>query len=74
MREVGPHIACADYWPHGIPEDRLAAYKAMLAANQITRPRVTVSASAGSVLVEYMSAVPHEWIRQEMRRMVEEGA
>lgn len=73
MTTVHPAIRCSDYWPHGIPKDKLRAYKAMIDAGQITKPTVTVNRSAGSVSVDYFATVPQEWIRQEMARISNES-
>lgn len=72
MTTVPPEIPCTDYWPHGIPKTKLAAYQAMLTAGQITKPHVIVNKSTGSMIVSYASTVPQEWIRQEMGRLAGE--
>jgi hypothetical protein len=64
-----PEIHCVDYWPDGIPPHALSAYKTMIDAGQITRRTVTVNRARGSVMVDYLSTIPHEWIRQEMARL-----
>ena len=57
-----------------IPPAYLAAYRAMIAAGQIKKHHVLYNRSAGTTTVEYYSAVPHDWIRQEMKRLIEEAA
>lgn len=69
-----PDIRCMDYWPHGIPKNKLRAYKVMLDAGQITKPHVLINQKTGSMNVSYASTIPHEWIRQEMGRIAEEGS
>lgn len=69
MTKAEPEIRCRDYWPAGIPPHALAAYKAMIDTGQIIKRHVTVNRKAGSVLVDYLSTIPHEWIRQEMARI-----
>lgn len=71
MSEAMAEITCVDYWPHGISRERLGAYKAMMDAGQITDQRAVMNKSTGSVLVQYRSTVPQEWIRQEMARIAE---
>ena len=71
MTEARPEISCSDYWPEGIPQYKLAVYEAMIRAGQITKPRCIVSRSAGSCLVTYMSAIPHEWLLQEMQQLAD---
>jgi len=73
MTEVSPDIHCVDFWPGGIPPEKLTAYKRMIDAGQIVRNTAVVNRSTGAVLVEYLSTVPHDWIRQEMGRMSRQG-
>lgn len=71
--EVKPFIKCQDYWPTRIPEKHLAAYNAMIQDGQIRKHHVIYSKATGSTLVEYYSTVPHEWILEEMGKLVREG-
>ena len=73
MTTVEPEIRCSDYWPRGIPKDKLRAYDAMIRAGQITKPHVVVNQATGSMAVTYSSTIPHEWIRQEMGRLATDG-
>lgn len=66
LTTVKPEIPCIDYWPRGIPSTKLAAYRAMIDAGQITRPRCVVQKATGSCAVSYASTIPHDWLRQEM--------
>ena len=67
MIEIVPDIHCIDYWPQGIPDDKLQTYKAMIDAGMITRRTAIVNQRMGSVAVDYMSKIPHDWILREMR-------
>lgn len=71
MTETTPEIHCVDYWPNGLREPQISAYKAMIAAGQITKRTAVASRSTGAVIIEYLSTVPQEWIREEMRRISE---
>lgn len=69
MIKATPDIHCVDYWPDGIPPAKLHAYKAMIEAGQITRRTAILNKITGSVIVDYYSTIPHEWIRQEMAKI-----
>lgn len=71
MTEAKPEIRCVDYWPEGIPRNKLLAYKLMIDAGQITKPHATGSRSTGAVAVQYLSTIPHEWMRQELAKLAE---
>ncbi len=68
MTEVKPFIKCVDFWPEGIPPDRLAIYKQLIAEGQIMKHHVLVNKRTHATTVEYYSTIPHEWIRQEMAK------
>jgi len=72
MEPVRPFLKCVDYWPGKIPPLHLAAYKAMISKGQILKQHVIYNRATGSTTVEYYSTVPHEWIRQEMKKIVKE--
>lgn len=72
MTKADPEIHCVDFWPFGIPPRQLSGYKAMINTGQITKRTAVVNKSTGAVLVEYLSTVPHEWIKQEMGKMAQE--
>lgn len=72
MTEVKPFIKCVDYWPQKIPPTHLAAYKAMISEGQILKHHVIYNRGTGSTTVEYSSTVPHEWILEEMGKLVRE--
>ena len=67
MEKIKPLIRCVDHWPCQIPDDKLAIYKAMIAEEQITKPRVIYNRLSGSTTVEYYSIAPHEWILEQMK-------
>ena len=68
MTEVKPFIRCVDYWPGGIPKEKLAVYKDMIAEGQIRKHHVIVNMRTRAAAVEYYAIAPHEWIREEMRK------
>lgn len=70
MTEAEPHVLCIDYWPHGISNEKRAAYDAMIRAGQITKPRLIHNPLTDAVTAEYLCTVPHEWILDELRHLV----
>ena len=68
MTEVKPFIKCIDYWPNHIPDEKLAAYKQLIAEGQIRKHHVIYNRRTGSTTVEYYAIAPHEWILEEMKR------
>ena len=72
MEQVKPFIKCVDYWPGKIPPPHLAAYKAMIGEGQILKHHVIYNRTTGSTTVEYSSTVPHEWILEELGKLVRE--
>lgn len=72
MTEVKPFIKCVDFWPDGIPPDRLAIYKQFIEEGQILKHHVLVNRRTNATTVEYYSIAPKEWIRQEMARRLSE--
>lgn len=68
MTEVKPFIKCVDYWPCHIPPEKLSAYKQLIEEGQILKHHVIVNQRAGSTTVEYYSTIPHEWIREELKK------
>jgi hypothetical protein len=72
MTEVKPFIKCVDYWPGRIPPNKLAAYKQLIAEGQIIKHQVIYDRTAGSTTVEYYANMPHEWVREELRKRSEE--
>ena len=73
MTEAQPEIRCYDFWPNGITRPKLRAYETMIKAGQITKPKVVINKSTGSMAVSYASTIPQEWIREEMGKIAREG-
>ena len=74
MTIIKPFIDCVDYWPHEIPPEALAAYKALIDEGQILKRHVTYNKTTGSVLVKYQSNQPHEWVLQELSKRAREAS
>ena len=70
MTEVQPFIKCVDFWPSGIPPEKLAAYKQMIDEGQIIKHHVLVNKRTHATTVEYFANMPHEWVREELARRV----
>lgn len=70
MTEIKPFIKCVDFWPSGIPPEKLAAYKQMIDEGQIIKHHVLVNKRTHATTVEYFANVPHEWVREELARRV----
>lgn len=70
MTEVKPFIKCVDFWPSGIPPEKLAAYKQMIDEGQIIKHHVLVNKRTHATTVEYFANMPHEWVREELARRV----
>ena len=68
MTEIKPFIKCVDFWPHGIPPDRLAIYKQFIEEGQILKHHVLVNQRTHATTVEYYAIAPHEWMLQEMAK------
>ena len=66
MTQIKPFIKCIDFWPSGIPPEKLKIYKEFIDEGQIRKHHVIVNMRTRSVMVEYYAIAPHEWIRQEM--------
>ena len=73
MTKVNPFIKCVDYWPDRIPENKLRAYHEMIESGQIQKHHVIVNRKSGATIVEYYSTIPHEWILEELARIVNES-
>ena len=73
MTVVKPFIKCVDYWPLKIPDNKLAAYKALIQAGQIVKHSVIYNQRTGCTTIEYSSTVPHQWIRQELAELAKRG-
>ena len=66
MTKIKPFIKCVDYWPAGIPADRLGAYKQLIDEGQIQKHNVVVNKQTHATVVEYYAIMPHEWVREEL--------
>ena len=64
-------MLCKDTWTRQIPDNKLAAYRALIAEKQITKPHVTYDRQSGTTIVEYLAIAPHEWILEEMKRRLD---
>lgn len=70
MTEIKPFIKCVDFWPSGIPPEKLAAYKQMIDEGQIMKHHVLVNKRTHATTVEYYANMPHEWVREELASRV----
>ena len=68
MTEIKPFIKCVDFWPSGIPPEKLAAYKQMIDEGQIIKHHVLVNKRTHATTVEYFANMPHEWVREELAK------
>ena len=68
MTQMHPFIKCVDFWPVQIPPEKLDAYKQLIDEGQIRKHHVIYNRRTGSTTVEYYSTVPHEWVREELKR------
>ena len=64
--EIKPCIRCVDFWPDGIPPDRLKIYKEFIEEGQIQKHTVLVNRTTHATTVEYYAIAPHKWILEEM--------
>ena len=68
---VRPMILCADIWPRRkLDSSRMQAYKTVEATGIIRITKVTYSRPEQKVVVEYLSSVPQEWAREELKKAV----
>ncbi len=70
MEKIKPFVRCVDYWPDHIPPEKLEAYQRLIAEGQIQKHHVIYNRLTGSTTVEYYAIMPHEWIREELRKAV----
>ena len=47
----------------------MAAYKSLIEEGQIRKHHVIYNRRTGSTTVEYYAIMPHEWVREELRKM-----
>lgn len=67
MTEVKPFVKCVDFWPDGIPKEKLHIYKQMIEEGQIQKHHVLVNKETHATTVEYYAIAPREWIHEQMR-------
>ena len=65
-------IKCVDYWKTHIDPASLGAYHQLIEEGQIRIHRVTYSQETQGTVVEYYTAIPHEWILDELKKRSEE--
>lgn len=70
MKKMDPFVKCVDYWPGGIPDRKLKAYKAMIDEKQITKPHVVINQKTHATSVAYLAIMPHEWVLEELRKRI----
>lgn len=70
MTEIKPFMKCVDYWPEHIQPEKLAAYKKLIGDGQIKKHHVIHNRQTGSTIVEYYAIMPHEWVLEELRKVV----
>ena len=69
---VRPFQHYADVWKReDLDSLHMGAYKEMEAANQLWIDHITFDKTTNLVVVEYRSTVPHEWILEEMKKLIE---
>ena len=61
-------MLCKDTWTRQIPDNKLAAYRALIDDGQIRKHTVIYDRTAGSTTIEYYAIAPQEWIHDELRR------
>lgn len=66
--EVKPFIKVVDFWPVGIPPEKLKIYKQFIEEGQIRKHLVIVNTQTHATTVEYYSTIPQEWIHEEMAK------
>lgn len=61
-------IRCCDLWPPDtLTGHKMQAYKALLDEKRIARLRVVYDKASRNTAIEYMSSLPHEWMREALR-------
>ena len=62
---------CRDIWKKKIPENKLSAYKQLIDNGLISVSQVIYKRGSGTTIVEYDSAVSHEEVKNELRKLSE---
>ena len=70
MEKIKPFLKCIDFWPSGIPHEKLQIYKQFIEEGQIRKHHVLVNKQTHATTVEYYAIVPHVWILEEMAKRV----
>lgn len=72
--KVEPCIECEDIWPAGtMSKASMQAYALLEQKGQVAIRQVKVVEASQTVIVQYLSSAPHEWVKQalgEARREV----
>lgn len=64
-----PNIRCLDVWPpNACTGAAMAAYRQMEQEGSLRLLRVERHPSTGRTLVDYLSAIPHEWMLEQLGR------
>jgi hypothetical protein len=70
-RVVKPDMFYADVWPRqSLDKERMQAYKEMELEGQIQILKITYSKQNQIVVIEYRSAIPHEWVLDDLRKRI----
>lgn len=69
-----PEIECVDVWPVGrLTAAKMAAYDRAAREGSIRPLKVYRDPNTGKTAVRYLSAIPHPWMLEELRRIAETG-
>lgn len=64
-----PCIRCLDAWPpNACTGAAMAAYRRMEQEGSLRLLRVERHPNTGRTLVDYLSAIPHEWVLEQLGR------
>ena len=68
-----PGIRCLDAWPpNACTGAAMAAYQRMEQEGSLRLLRVERHPNTGRTLVDYLSAIPHEWVLEQLGRRKQE--
>lgn len=68
---VRPMLPYADVWRREkLDSARMNAYRTMEAEGQLKLGKITYNRSEGLVVIEYRTTIPHEWVLQELKKLV----
>lgn len=74
VKEVDPSVAprqilCADIWPKDkLDKQHMDAYKRVEDDGIIQIRKIVYDKSHGLVSMEYMSQIPHQWVKDHLRK------